>query len=210
MQIWILLVSLTPETKNYPMSNLQEDEAKEILTPYLGKVERIYNESLENLNAFLESVGQDINKRNRSGLLHNFAVNGAKKYLGEDAEVVLSEKYSTLQIRFKGDKPIIARFKKVNKKKLSNNVSTFRSNSISMQGSLFPHFESPTYLDFGYRMNATNTEYDALMVVCRNGKDVLWSFELGNSIEEIKTITRAPVTPTTGEEKQVIIRKING
>lgn len=178
---------------------LKEHSAKEILEPYLEIIQNIYLESLADLNTVLIATTQTFNKRNRSGIIHNFAINLTKKYLGEDPNITLIEKYSSIQIVFNNATPLVARYKKINKRKLSSNVSTIRSNSINNQISLFPM--DVTYIDFGYRMNDTNTEFETLKVVCRVGNNIVWDFDINGAADALKTVTKEKVDATTREKE---------
>lgn len=184
-----------------------EAEAKKILKPYEELIQKIYYESLYSLNGMLEATTEHVNKRNRSGLLHNFAVNKTKEYLKDDKNVTIVEKYSSVQVIFNLESPLVARYKKVNKKLMSSNVSTKRSNRISNQLSLFPH--NITYIDFGYRLDETNTDFEELVVVCRMGNEIIWDYKLVSEINAVKTVTtKSDAEPTLKDEIQIKIKKI--
>ncbi len=185
-----------------------ESSAKEILDPYLDIISQIYREALEDLTKAKSATTQIFNKRSQSTLLHNFAMNLAKKYLSDESGIHILEKYSSIQIIFSADSPLVARFKKINKENVSSNISTNRSNSINNQLSLWPSL-NVTYIEFGYRMNKTNTDYETLAVVCRIGNEIVWTFDLDDGIETTTTVSTDPVTPSPHPEKQIKVIKEN-
>jgi hypothetical protein len=178
------------------------EEAKKILAPHLAAVNQIYRDAYEDLNRASAAARTEMDKASRSKLLHNFAVNRAKQHFGDVPDVLKIVKYLSIQLVFNNAKEnlLVGRFKKIDRKtRLSAfNPKSNRSCGIAhQQYTLFDNF-AITHVDFGYCTNYTNSGIEFISVVCRLGKEVLWSFDL--SEDELKNenpITTSPTSPST-------------
>ncbi|PCJ63936.1 MAG: hypothetical protein COA58_15000 [Bacteroidetes bacterium] len=203
----MVYVCINNHNKHITTMELQSSEqAYSTLEPYFEDINNTYNEALKEMNKMLSATNTLLNARAKSNLLHALAMSAAKKYFSDYKDIKLKEEYSTMEVVFKGEQAIVARFKKVNKQNLSSNITTRRSNAINLQYSLFPY--SVTYVDIGYRLDESETEFEAIVLVCRRGQTVLWSFDVTQS-DSLGIILPSTQTGQLSikEEKQIKIKK---
>lgn len=194
------------------VKTLTAEESREILQPHLGTLDRIMTESLEDLNKALGSLSEKVNKRAKSALLHSIAIEKSKKYFKDVPQVVIREKYQSVQLIF--DNKIVGRIKKVNNDNLSTNAKTKRNEAIlHQQISLFSElfvadFFPSLFVDFGYKINETGESYDKLGVICRNDKSIKWHFSFKGSHEPVVLSTEQEDSLSIKEEAKITIKKV--
>jgi hypothetical protein len=192
-------------------NQLSQKETEEILRPHFPILSKIMTESLEDLNKALSILTENTNNRAKSALLHSIAIEKAKKYFDSIKEVSIKCKYQSIQIVFANK--IVGRIKKINKDNLSANAKTKRNDAIlSHQTSLFDgmvlsQLAPSVFVDLGYNINETGSEYNKLNIVCRNSKEVEWYFSF-KSDENVNVISHEQ-TDALGfnEETQIVLKK---
>jgi len=195
------------------MSNLlSEIEATEILQPHLATLKRVMDESLEDLNKALSVLSENANNRAKSSLLHSIAVEKAKKYFDKIQDVRIKSKYQSIQIIFSNK--LIGRIKKVNKDNLSTNAKSSRNDAIvGQQISLFSELmpdlvQTATFIDLGYRLDETGSDFDRLRIICRYNDAIEWNICFKETEKEITILSNEQTDPlTTKEETQIKIKQ---
>jgi len=177
-----------------------------VLHPFFPTFDKVMLEALEETNRAMSSVSVAVNKRSRCSLLHNIAYEKIKQELAGHPDIRIIEKYESIQIVF--SKKLVGRIKKLNKDNFSSNIPTNRNNSIiGQQLSFFPD-EELTYIDLGYKIDPTWTEYDNLVVVCRLNNNIKWFISYRNNT--LITTQVEETEPTLIQEtEQLIIKKQN-
>jgi hypothetical protein len=184
-----------------------ENEAKSILEPHLAALKTIMVESLEGLNRAIGAAGESVNNRGKCALFHSIAIEKAQRYFKGNKDIVITSKYQTIQVIFSGK--IVGRIKKVNKRDLCANAKTVRNQSILDQRPDLFGFRQMTFVDIGYRIQGTWTEFERLLVICRVYDDVIWRI----SYKDVATINVMPkeneVTEASVKEEIQIKIKTN-
>ena len=184
---------------------LQRQDAYNILEHHLAGLKNIFSESLEELNRALNQITVPVNKRGKTSTLHSICVSKIKLHYEGNPDIIIKEKYESIQIVF--DKKIVGRVKKIDNKNLSKNATSKRNNNIlSQQLSIFPEADL-TFVDFGYIIDPTWTDYDNLIVVCRINDTIAWQipFKTTESIRTVETI-QTEIQPIE-TETQITIRR---
>ena len=126
---------------------------------------------------------------------------------GNDPEVHIVHKAQTVLFCF--GSTVIGRFKKANKAKMGQNIPTQAFLSFVDPQQSLPGFPpEATKVEFTWCANKTGTEIEKVMVIARNIGQVLWWYELENTVE---TITSIPdFTPKQSKtESQLVLPKQN-
>lgn len=185
---------------------LTEPDAREILEPHLFKLKSVMYESLLTLNKCLTASGEQINNRALCSWLHSIAIEKAKKVFADVPNIIIRAKYQSILIVFDGK--VVGRIKRINKKDLSTNAKTFRNQSIvSHRMTLFGLEPALTFVDIGYRNDATWTEFERLNIVCRLYDEVLWRIPY-NDLNIVANNAPAQNQINFKEEEQITIKKI--
>jgi len=141
--------------------------------------------------------------------LHSIAIEKAKRYFKDTPDIIIKSKYQSIQIVF--NQQLVGRVKKINKDKLSQNATTKRNkNILSHQLSLFPDLPQLTFIDFGYEILQTWSDYDRLMVVCRFNNKIEWHIDYKETATIRIMETKQLEVPQVKEEKQIQIKKGKG
>lgn len=191
---------------------LTKEESIEILQPHLATLERVMTESLEDLNKALATLTEQVNKRAKSALLHSIAVEKTKKYFDKIADVIIRQKYQSIQIIFSNK--IVGRIKKVNKDNKTTNAKTRRNQAIvKQQMSLFSElfvadFIPSQFVDFGYHINETGSSYERLRVICRKDKDINWDFSFQGNYEAVVLSNEQNEALSINEETQIKLKNV--
>ncbi|MBL0308798.1 MAG: hypothetical protein IPP77_03690 [Bacteroidetes bacterium] len=186
-----------------------KEQAREILMPHASALAMIMNESLVELNLAMNATNERWNNRAKCSTLHSLAIEKAKRHFVEQGGVLLKMKYQSLQIVFNNS--LVGRIKKVNHNNLSSNAKTYRNTDIlTHQLVLFSDETSLTFIDLGYKVDATWTYYERLVIVCRTNDSIEWTINIDNNNDATGTITTLPlepIVPLVREEKQIKIKK---
>ncbi len=155
---------------------------------------RLYQESLQEFNTVLSALTVKPYKRLKAVLLHNIVVEMAIAHFEHIDNVNVIPKYESAQFEFSNG--MVARFKKINKERLSSGFPTPRSLAIiGQQGSLFPEFNDPVFIEIAYFPNAAWSQFEMLIAIKRKDKDIFLLFEMDlDGLAEV-TIKSNPVSP---------------
>lgn len=177
---------------------LQKTEGRELIKPFSDALMRIHSNALIKLNNVMDTCGQPLNSRSKPTLFHDFIVHEAKVHFSELENITITEKYnSIILVITKNDCRLAGRFKKFNKKGMPSNINTSRNNNIvSQQYEIeFAELQSPTFVDIGYSINESWTEFNSVKVVCRVNKNLKWELNLSASNNNVhRTIITNPET----------------
>lgn len=178
---------------------LKKEQGQEIITKELQQLLiEIYAKSLRDLNAVMDSCQQTLNSRSKPTLLHNFLINEAKIYFADMENVSITEKYNSIIVVITKNKESVAgRFKKLNKKGLTSNAVTKRNqNILSQQYEMaFEDMPRPTFVDIGYSINETWTNFESVKILCKVNNNPLWEIGLFDTDDsKIKSIILDPET----------------
>jgi len=186
-----------------------QEQAHSILQPHLPTLKTIMIESLEALNRSISASGESPNNRAKCSWFHSIAIEKAKKAFRGCKDIVIKTNYQSLQIVFAGQ--LVGRIKKVNKDDLTSNAKTHRNQLIvSQQCKLFPDLPSITFIDIAWRTDLTWSEFEKLVIVCRQYDDIKWRIPY-KEVENIITSIQPTQTEilTVKEEKQIKVKKNN-
>lgn len=130
--------------------------------------------------------------RTRACIVWDKTTQRALDVLPEKHNVISNECNNTILFQIQD---ILFRFKKGNEKGISSNIQTRRAidfHDHGVQFSLFPgtKFDSPKRIEIVYTINELGTKVDKVMVVARNGKSVIWNYELRKTSSDISDISR--------------------
>jgi hypothetical protein len=146
------------------------ENAETHLTPILPTFKKIYDLSLSKMNYILSLSDETFSKRTKATMFHNIIMNKAKEILPE-TNIKVVEKYESLVLTI--GNTFIARFKKLNDSGFPSNIKTKRNtNIICQQYSLFQDIQNSTFVDIGYQINSTWTEFTSLRILCRNKNEI--------------------------------------
>jgi hypothetical protein len=178
-----------------------------ILEHHLGTLKTIMFESLQGLNRSISASGESPNNRAKCSWFHSIAIEKAKKALKDCTDVVIKTKYQSLQIIFDGQ--LVGRIKKVNNDDLTSNAKTHRNQLIlSQQPTLFPDLPSITYIDIAWRTDSTWSDFEKLLIICRQYDDIKWRIPY-KDVDDIITSMQPTQTEilTIKEEQQIKVKK---
>lgn len=183
---------------------ISKEDAYEILKGHLQTINSTMSEALDSLNITLLASDETLSKSVKAQMFHGVCTTKIKKAFSKIECVQIIEKYNSLSLIF--NQQVVARVKKINKNDLSSGNTTKRSNQIADQTyKLFPEIKDFTFVDLGYNVDLTWTEFEKLTVVCRLKKDIQWRIPFGE-IEVEKTLKAIPAELGVSEE-QIKIKK---
>jgi hypothetical protein len=137
-----------------------------------------------------------MNRRSQRTLTHNFMMINALERLGKIDGVYPIERDSYETAVFLVDKSVLVRFKKGNDQGLSRNIPT--QAALAFNDPQEKLFDLPDVwrVDVVYTLNRFETQISDILVVARNGDDVLWSYSIYSGTADIApVITINPLLP---------------
>ena len=190
---------------------LNSEQSLDVVKPHFGTLQRIMNETLEDVNKALGTLVETPNNRAKFSLIHSIAIEKAKKYFDKVKDVFIVSKYQSIQIIFSNK--IVARIKKVNKDNISANAKSGRNDAILMQQTslfsdlLIEDVSPSTFVDLGYRINQTGDQFENLNVICRRLNTVEWHFSFKSEESIIVLDNPQEDSLNVKEEKTIKIKK---
>lgn len=184
---------------------LSQQEASKVLEPHLPTIRKCMLEALDDLNKAMSVISESLNNRAKCSTLHSIATEKAKRYFKDTPGIIVKSKYQSIQIVF--NQLLVGRIKKVNSDKMSQNAKTIRNtNILTHQLSLFPDIPQLTFIDLGYNVIPTWSEFDKLLVVCRFNDKIEWHIDYKETAI-VKSITSVEIQTPKPKEEQIKIKK---
>jgi hypothetical protein len=182
---------------------LSETEAETIFAPHQIMISKCHHEALAKFNLTISSYPGTFNKRTKSTMFHNILINEISDAFQKKVDVTVIHKYSSIYVVFSNR--AAARFKKLNKKGLPSNHASVRNDAIINQQCclVFDEFPTMTYIDIGYTLDSTGTEFEILKISCRKNKQEVWSLPLiaDSTNEKLFSFGEANVEKQTSENE---------
>lgn len=180
---------LTPQLPNHILS---EDEAKELLAPYL----KLFKKSLNDGFRAWELLGEKapelrvcLSKQCRARFIYDHIVRAAKEHFQEIENIRFKEKSGLLTVHVELDHTVIVlRFKKLDDNKKSRSYPTANQLAFSLQLSL-PGWPDATRLVAGYQLDVLGLETKDLLITCPIGHRVEWFFSIKDVADIDGTMT---------------------
>ncbi len=135
------------------------------------------------------------NGRLKSNNIWGYMIYYAHKAFGQNPKFEFIEHHGTVSIIINGiDHRILFRWKKSDKRGMSNNIQTklsdaFHDHSLRY---IFPEID-PDRIEIVYILDSLGIKIDDVRVVARYGKQLVWSYSIMPKAKVIKS----PVTPST-------------
>lgn len=185
--------------------------AKEDVFPYLMQFKECYQSAIEKYFIALNSYKGLWTKRAKAIIFQNIIINEIKTSFNGMENIYIAEKYESISLVI--NSYVSARFKKFNEKGLPSNHTSKRNNAIISQQLELGYKDYPpfAFIDVGYTLDITGSQFDLLKVICRKNNDIIWDLyfhDIDNQAEDTNTIFPiTPVEPAAGNKKTRI--KIN-
>ena len=193
--------------------NIQESllSAEEEIKPYLSIFKECYEQAIVKFNALLNIFAAPMYNRTKAINFQNIIVNEIKQACSEMDGVNIIEKYESISLVINNH--ISARFKKLNAKGLPSNHRSNRNDAIIGQQMEIGFTDYPPIarIDVGYKMDATECDYELLKVICRKNNEILWDLYFHDANEDKETgsnpIKVTPPTPPNTSPSRITINK---
>jgi hypothetical protein len=158
-----------------------EAQCRKILAPYASLIHQIPIAAWERYAALPELDRSMWSSTARANVISSYMVSSAKELLGQISEVrAIDNHVSSI---FLVQDRVVLRFKKLDRSLLSSNYQTPRAIEYNDTGLHLPGIGVPALrVDIGYRLNVVETNIDAVFVVRRKRKRVLWAFDLARLV----------------------------
>jgi hypothetical protein len=170
--------------------------AEEEIKPYLAIFKGCYERSIEQYHMLLNAYRKPFYNRTKAINFQNIIVNEIKEAFEEMGGVFIVEKYESISLVINNH--ISARFKKFNAKGLPSNHQSGRNDSIIAQQLTLGFLDYPpiAWIDVGYSLDATGTQYDFLKIICRRNQEIIWDLYFTDAGDMDNTAPTPIVNPT--------------
>ena len=163
------------------MTNSYKRYAREVLRPHFERLQKCYDEAFEKLRKHL-AITPDMTERSKANIVRDSVVSSVKEKFSSvpGFQIVQENKNSEGLVLLLIEDTIAIRFKKLTLDKegftVSNNPTEQSRNLINQQLELSNGDETvqPIYVNAGYVLNKTGTNYSSLHLVCHHGEQVAW------------------------------------
>jgi hypothetical protein len=120
------------------------------------------------------------NRRTKANVIWSYITYEAGLELAQSAGVILRTQFESATYEITQGQ-IESRIKKVNSQGFSRNYPTRRALSFHSVGQyeIFPEmWSAPIHVDIGYVPNELGLDVDQVLVVLRQGSEIIWSYEI--------------------------------
>lgn len=187
--------------------------AEEEIKPFLSIFKGCYERAIKQYHVILNAYKKPFYNRTKAINFQNIIVNEIKEAFEGMEGVHIIEKYESISLVINNH--ISARFKKFNAKGFPSNHQSNRNDAIISQQLTLGFVDYPpiAWVDVGYAMDATGTQYDLLKVICRKKDNILWDLyfhdiDSGEATNDITPVTVKPTPPDNDPNKpRVTIKK---
>lgn len=196
-----------PQKKIPTLDPRTEDGARKLLAPYLaglrGAMEDGWKAWVE-LGDKLPSARLPLRSRTRANFVYDHIAANAVARFGKDPKVRISESRGFLQLLI--DRKYILRFKKLDRKRRSRNISTGQQRLwFNVQMSLPEMPAEAVRLIAGYQLNPFGTEFEDILVTRPANGRIDWAFSIPDSSAEGGVVVQIrPVEPKLPEIRSKI------
>lgn len=166
---------------------LAEEKARKILNPHLPKLADCFKSAWQKWDRLAEvapDLRYPLSARTRAGFIYDHICNEVRHQFEGVPGVTLVDSVGFLILTIENS--LILRFKKLNKRDQSSNISTAQQERYIQQEPL-PGLPEGTRLTAGYILDKIQAQIDDIRVtfpVGKRAKDILWSFSiLGTGID---------------------------
>lgn len=113
---------------------------------------------------------------------------------GSDSSVHVEIETQTIKLFFGGS--VFARFKKGDDNRLGQNIPTQAALAFEYVDAVFPGLPAETAkVEFIWLANEINTQLEHVLVVARDGDELLWDYEIGAAAAATGTVIPFPQPP---------------
>ena len=171
------------------MPLMQQEEALQVLNPYLEKVYACITGAWTDYMKYEEWARVAHDATTRANIINGHMISRAMKAFIEEPKVKIfaPKETRTRQALFVFDRKISLRLKKLSPDLMPQNVVTGRGKSLNSQEK-FPDIEAASHLVAGYTLTPLQTEIEQVYLVCPNNKKIYWELELREGKQPISTV----------------------
>jgi hypothetical protein len=174
---------------------LTEDEAREILAPYIDEIEDAVREGWLDFGREYVATAYLLTTRSRATIVHDHVIGRLQRLVDRRSGLRLT-KIRGMDVLIVADR-LMVRFKKLDPALRASNIPTAQALQFDRQQQLPGMPPALANLTAGYQLDRTNSAFTGIFVVCRDGKQLRWAFEVErNVVAEIQTNTAAPAQET--------------
>lgn len=185
-----------------------------VLEPYHRRIRRIVEEAWAEWRAVdgfrkRQKFGPVLYPRTVANYIFDAIARLAIKEFADDSSVHVEIEAQTIKIVFKS--VVLARFKKGDDDKLGQNIPTQSVLAFIDADGIFPGMPPETSkVEFIWLANEIHTRLEHVLVVARDGDELLWDYEIGPADEAGATIIEfpaPPLAPTPSDDDKLVTPK---
>lgn len=193
------------------MRPINEEEARQHLTPYIRRLSTAVKNSVNNYFSGSEyaSVRHKHSARTSASICHDEIKAAIIREFEGDTSVTFMNKKGLFLVVVEGI--VVLRFKKFNKDQLSSGIETQQMMAFNHQEAQqleLPDMPPNGLLHIGYRVNNLQTGLEGVYVTCRYGNKNLWGWNItSQGIEEVESVLVPIEEATTPARRRKITAK---
>jgi hypothetical protein len=132
--------------------------------------------------------------RTIANIMFDAIARNAISEFASDTSVHIEIETQTIKLFFRGS--VLARFKKGDDNKLGQNIPTQAALAFEYVDAAFPGLPAETAkVEFIWLANEINTQLEHVLVVARDGDELLWDYEIGAAVAGAGTVIPFPQPP---------------
>lgn len=160
-----------------------QEQVRKILGHHYQTFETFFRESMTEARALLGPVLHIVEKRTIRSLVRDVVVAKIKGHFRHMPGVRFTEQNGLFLLHVAGEYSL--RFKKLDDNNHASGIETKQVKLFIGQLEIEGITASTTHLDVGYKLNATETAIESVIISCPNGKKTDWFIDLTGELTDV-------------------------